>query len=65
MEAELHTFLISALDTGDLSAWRPGRFTSGKRASGILWTRGWVGPRAGLDTVVKRKNPFTAHILTA
>jgi hypothetical protein len=26
-----------------------------ERAPYTHWTRGWVGPRAGLDTVVKRK----------
>jgi hypothetical protein len=25
---------------------------------GTHWLRGWVGPRAGLDAVAKRKNPF-------
>jgi len=23
------------------------------------WIGGWVGPRAGVDTVVNRKNPIT------
>jgi len=25
------------------------------------WIRRWVGPRAGLDTVAKRKIPIIAH----
>jgi hypothetical protein len=29
----------------------------GERAPGIHWIGGWVGPRAILDTVVKRKIP--------
>jgi hypothetical protein len=29
----------------------------GERAPGIPWVGGWVGPRAGLDMVVKRKIP--------
>jgi hypothetical protein len=36
-----------------------GRFTPTERAPGTYWTEGWVSPRAGLDTVVKRKIPRT------
>jgi hypothetical protein len=46
-----------ALDVGEWSASRPGRFTPSKRAPGIHWAGGWVGPRAVLDTTVKRKIP--------
>jgi hypothetical protein len=49
--------LTSALDGGVWSAWRPGRFTPKERARGIHWIGGWVGPRAVLDAVVKRKIP--------
>jgi hypothetical protein len=49
--------LISALDGGEWSASRPGRFTPSERAPGTHCIRGWVGPRAGLDAVVKRKIP--------
>jgi hypothetical protein len=35
----------------------PVAFTPRERASGIHWIGGWVGPRTGLDTVVKRKIP--------
>jgi hypothetical protein len=38
--------LISALDGGEWSASRPGRFTPRKRAPGIHWIGGWVHPRA-------------------
>jgi hypothetical protein len=31
------------------------RFTPGERAPGTHWIGGWVGPRAGLDDVEKRK----------
>jgi hypothetical protein len=41
------TFLTSALVGGEWSASRPDRFTH--------WIGGWVGPRAGLDDVKKRK----------
>jgi hypothetical protein len=37
------------------SASRPCRFTSGERAPGTHWIGGWMGPRAGLDDVEKRK----------
>jgi hypothetical protein len=47
--------LTSALDGGEWSASRPGRFTSRERAPGIHGIGGWLGPRAVLDTVVKRQ----------
>jgi hypothetical protein len=49
--------LTSALDGGEWSALRPGRFTPRKRAPRTHWIGGWVGPRAVLDAVVKRKIP--------
>jgi hypothetical protein len=49
--------LTSALDGGEWSASRPGRFTPGERAPGTHWIGGWVGRRAVLDAVVKRKIP--------
>jgi hypothetical protein len=49
--------LASALDGGEWSASRPGRFTPRERAPGTHWIGGWVGPRAVLDAVVKRKIP--------
>jgi hypothetical protein len=48
-------FLTLALNGGKWSASRPGRFTSGEIIPGTLWIGGWVGPRAGLDDVEKRK----------
>jgi len=47
--------LTSALDGDEWSASHPGRFTSKERAPGTHWIGGWVGPRAILDAVVKRK----------
>jgi hypothetical protein len=47
--------LISALDTGEWSASRPGRFTPRERAPGPHYIGGWVGPSVVLDTVVKRR----------
>jgi hypothetical protein len=50
-------YLTSALDGGEWSALRPCRFTPTERAPGTHWIGGWVGPRAVLDAVVKRKTP--------
>jgi hypothetical protein len=49
--------LTSALDRGEWSASRPCRFTPREGAPGTHWIGGWVGPRAVLDVVVKRKIP--------
>jgi hypothetical protein len=49
--------LTSALDGGEWSASRPGRFTHKERTPGTHWIGGWVGSRAVLDAVVKRKIP--------
>jgi hypothetical protein len=50
----------SALDGGEWSVSRPCRFNSRERAPGAHWIEGWVGPGAGLETVVKRKIPSPA-----
>jgi hypothetical protein len=55
VEVQLHAFLTSALDEGEWSASGPGRFNPRERAPGTHWVRIWVGPRAVLDTVMKRK----------
>jgi hypothetical protein len=49
--------LTSALDGGEWSASRPGRFTRRERAPDTHWIGGWMGPRTVLDAVVKRKIP--------
>jgi hypothetical protein len=46
----------SALDGNEWSASRPCRFIRRERVSGTHWI-GWMGPRAVLDSVVKRKFP--------
>jgi hypothetical protein len=43
------------LDRGEWSASGTGRFAPRERAPGTHLIGGWVGPRAGLDTVVTRK----------
>jgi hypothetical protein len=48
-------FNRAPLHEGVLEEWsdsRPGRFTPRERAVGTHWIGGWVGSRAGLDTVV-------------
>jgi hypothetical protein len=40
--------LTSALDGGEWSASRPGRFTPRERVPGTHWIGGWLGPRAVL-----------------
>jgi hypothetical protein len=49
------TILTSALDRGEGSASRLGRFTPGERAPGPHWIGGLVGLRACLDAMEKRK----------
>jgi hypothetical protein len=46
--------LISALDGGESSAWRPCRFAPRETAHDTHCTGGWVGPTAGLDAMNKR-----------
>jgi hypothetical protein len=48
-------FSTSALDGGEWSASRPGRFNPGEGALGSHWIGGWVDLRAGLDIAEKRK----------
>jgi hypothetical protein len=49
--------LTSALDRCEWSASLPGRFTPRETAPCTHWIGGWVGSRAGLDAVSKRKIP--------
>jgi len=44
-----------ALDGGEWSALCPCCFNPREEALVTHWTGGWVGHRAGLDAVVKRK----------
>jgi hypothetical protein len=52
---QIQVFLTSALDGSEWLATRPGRLPSEKEALATNWIGGWVGPRAGLDAVEKRK----------
>jgi hypothetical protein len=49
--------LTLALDGGEWSASRSGRFTPREWAPGTHWIGDWVGTRAVLDAAVKRKIP--------
>jgi hypothetical protein len=55
-EVQLHAFLIPALDEGKRSVSRPGQFALRGRIPQYPFDRR-MGFRAGLDAVVKRKNP--------
>jgi hypothetical protein len=53
MEVQLHPFLASALDEYERSASRPSHLPPGERAPVPIGV--WVGPKARLNTVQKRK----------
>jgi hypothetical protein len=55
VDVKIHVFLTSVLVGGEWSASRPCLFTPEERAPDTHWIKGWVGPRAGLDEVEKRK----------
>jgi hypothetical protein len=50
VDVYIHIFLTSALVRDEWSASRPDRFTPATH-----WIGGWVGSRASLDNVEKRK----------
>jgi len=56
----VHAFLTSQQDGGQWSASQAISFTPGKGAPVTNWIRDWVGPRAGMDGVVKIKSPAPA-----
>jgi hypothetical protein len=55
VEVQLHAFLLPALEGGEWSASRPGRCVPGERTPSNHWIGVWVGTRAGLDAMMKRK----------
>ena len=57
---QLHSFLISALDGGELLASRPGRFIPGERVPCTRWIGGKVGPSACQKIFEKRKSVTSA-----
>jgi hypothetical protein len=56
VEVQLHVFLIPALHGSDWSASYPGYFTSKERAKSTLCRGHWMGLRARLDVLDKRKS---------
>jgi hypothetical protein len=56
--------LTSALDGGEWTTSRRGRFTSREIAPGTHWIRGWVGSKAGLDRMVNGEFPAPAGTQT-
>jgi len=46
---EKKTFVASAVDAGEWSISRPGRFTPPGKNGGTHWVGGWVGSAVGLD----------------
>jgi hypothetical protein len=55
VDVQIHIFSTSALVAGEWSASRPSRCIPEERAPGTHWIEGWVGPRAGLDDMEKKK----------
>jgi hypothetical protein len=55
-DVKLHEFLTLALDGGEWSASRPGRFTPREGTFVTHWLRGYMGLSGGLD-VAKKKIP--------
>jgi hypothetical protein len=56
MEAYLGSGSIASTLVLDGDEWSA--LTPRERAPHTYWIGGWVGPRAGLDVVVKRKIPI-------
>jgi hypothetical protein len=56
----IHAFLSSALDGGDLSVSRLGRFTPCETAHGTDWIRGWVDLTAVWTWWRREKHTFSA-----
>jgi hypothetical protein len=54
VEVQIHPLLMSALDNMR-SPSRSGRFNPGQRTPVLTQKEGWLGPRADLDPVGKRK----------
>jgi len=55
VEEKLSTFLTLALDGGNNSTSCSGCFNPGKITHGTPWKGGWMGHRADLDIIAKRK----------
>jgi hypothetical protein len=60
VEVYIHAFFDLGTRWNEWSASHPGHFTPREGGPGTHWIGGWVGPRAVLDAVVKRKIPSPA-----
>jgi hypothetical protein len=65
MRVQLHAFVTVALDGGEWSASRPGRFARRERASSTHWIGGWVGPSSGLDSKLENAGYHIKRIFLA
>jgi len=63
VEVQFHAFITSALNVLSGQFQAPAVLLPGKQPPLPRWTGCWVGPRTGLDAVVKRKisSPFLCH----
>jgi len=57
VEVQLHQFLTSALDGGEWSASRPGRFSLRLRAHGTHWVGGLSGSQSQCGRGGEEKKP--------
>jgi hypothetical protein len=55
VDVQVPIFLISALAGGEWSPLCPCHFTHEERVPSTLWIGGWVGPRAVMEGLEKRK----------
>lgn len=55
VEVKCYAFLISGLDGGESSVVWTGSFIPEEKSLVTHWKRGWVGPRADLVVLVRRK----------
>jgi hypothetical protein len=62
VELQLQTFFTIALYGDEWSISCPSHFRPRERAPGAHWIGGWVGPRASLNVVMKRKIPIQDSI---
>jgi hypothetical protein len=60
VEVQLHAFLTSPLDGDECSASRSGLFNLTERTPNNHWIGECVGPRTGIDAMVKREIPVSA-----
>jgi hypothetical protein len=55
VDVQIQIFLASAIVGGEWSASCSSRFNPGEKFPSTNWIGGWLGPKAGLDDMDKRK----------